>query len=61
MSIWLAVAFFCAGQECAFWKAEELFTNKTDCEAVLHKAMDSLEANNIQAAGACMDIKVTRT
>jgi hypothetical protein len=61
MSIWLAVAFFCTAQECAFWKAEELFPTKAHCEVVLNKEMDILEASNIRAAGVCMDIKVTRT
>jgi hypothetical protein len=61
MSIWIAIVFFCAGQECAFWKADELFTNKKACEAAMQNAVDRLEANNVEAAGACMDIKVTRT
>ena len=61
MSIWIAIVFFCAGSECAFWKADELFNTKEQCEANLHKAMDTLERHGREAAGACMDIKVTRT
>jgi hypothetical protein len=61
MSIWVAVVFFCAGSECAFWKADELFTNKKECEVSLHKAMDSLERNGAETAGACMSIKMTQT
>jgi hypothetical protein len=60
MSFWVAVVFFCAA-ECAFWKADELFTNKKECEASLHKAMDILERNGKEAAGACLDIKVVNT
>ena len=61
MSIWIAVVFFCANSECAFWKADEIFNNKAQCEESLHKAMDSLEKNGLEAAGACMSIKMTRT
>ena len=60
MSIWIAVVFFCAGSECAFWKAEELFKSKDRCENTLFAAMDKLESKGTEAAGACMNIKMAK-
>ena len=59
MSIWAAVIFFCAG-ECAFWRANDVFDTNAQCEKSLSEAMALFEARGIQAAGACIEIKVTR-
>lgn len=61
MSFFIGVIFFCLPGDCAFWKAEQIFDTKAQCEVVISDAMDVFERNSEVAAGACLEIRMTRT
>jgi len=56
MTMWIAVAFFCVGGDCAFWKADENYYSQEKCEA---KVKDVLKALGDSAVdGVCLPVKV---
>ena len=61
MSFFVGVIFFCLPGDCAFWKAEQIFDTKAQCEDVISGAMDVFERNSEVAAGACLEIRMTGT
>jgi hypothetical protein len=58
MNFWIAVVFFCLPGDCSFWKAEQVFDSKTECEEVVGKALDVFHENAEVAAGACLKVKL---
>lgn len=60
MNFWIAVVFFCLPGDCSFWKAEQVFDTKEQCEATVAGALDVFEARTEIAAGACLEVKLVR-
>jgi len=60
MNFFMAVVFFCTPGDCGFWKSDQIFDTKVECEKTLTEALDVLEANSEMAAGACLKIRMAR-
>lgn len=60
MNFWLGVVFFCLPGDCSFWKADQVFDTKAECEQVVANALDVFQENAEVAAGACLKIRMTR-
>ena len=58
MNFFIAVIFFCLPSDCSFWKAEQVFDTKEQCEATVAGALDVFESEAEIAAGACLKIKL---
>lgn len=56
MKLFLAVVFFCVGDQCAFWKAETNFYTAEECTVEVQKAMKFFEDQNVAAFGTCLPI-----
>ena len=56
MKLFLAVVFFCVGDQCAFWKSETNFYSEKECTAEVAKAMQFFEEQNVAAFGTCLPI-----
>lgn len=60
MNLFLAVIFFCANGECAFWKSEVGYYSAEECAKVVQKVMTMLNDNGIQNAGTCLPINLNK-
>jgi hypothetical protein len=61
MNFWIAVAFFCINDSCAFWKADENFYSQEKCEAKVMEIINAVEKNKGVADGVCLPIKPGQT
>jgi hypothetical protein len=60
MITWLAVAFFCGGGDCAFYRSTQLFSTRERCLEHLGATLEVLEENSEVALGNCFDIRMNR-
>ena len=60
MNFWIGVVFFCLPGDCSFWKAEQVFDTKAECEETVSGALDVFERNTDVAAGACLEVKLVK-
>lgn len=56
MKLFIAVIFFCSGDQCAFWKSQDNFFNIEECTVEVAKAMQFFESQSAPAFGACLPI-----
>lgn len=56
MKLFLAVVFFCVGEQCSFWKSENNYYNVEECAAEVRKAMQFFEDQGVINAGTCLPI-----
>jgi hypothetical protein len=57
---WLAVAFFCVNNECAFYRSAQLFDTREKCLHHLSATLEVLEEKADAALGNCFDIRMNR-
>ena len=57
MNFWIGVAFFCVNDTCAFWKADQNFYKKEECEARVAYVIKTVEEKSGIADGVCFPIK----
>ena len=60
MISWLAVAFFCGGGDCAFYRSKQLFETREQCLHHLSATLEVLEEKAEAALGNCFDIRMNR-
>jgi len=60
MISWLAVAFFCGGGDCAFYRSTQLFETQEQCLHHLSATLEVLEEHAEVALGNCFDIRMNR-
>ena len=56
MSFFIAIAFFCTGDDCYFWKSDVNFYSQEECTKAVVAFMDSTEAQGVQSVGQCLKI-----
>ena len=61
MNFWIGVAFFCMGENCAFWKADQNFYNKDECEAKVRYVINGVEEAGGIGDGVCLPVKANET
>lgn len=54
MNLFIAVVFFCAGENCFFWKAPTNYYNKEDCIKATDNFAQLLEDKKIPSFSNCL-------
>ena len=57
MNFYIAIIFFCMGNECAFVKGDINYYNKSDCEKQVVAVSEVLTSRSIVNSGTCLFIK----
>jgi hypothetical protein len=61
MHFYIAIIFFCASGECAFFKDSHNYYNKADCEKQVMAVTEVLTSRAVVNYGACFLIKSEQT
>jgi len=56
MSFFIAVLFFCMGDQCVFYKEDEIFNDEKSCQKVVMERFKELQAQGVQSRGVCMEM-----
>jgi hypothetical protein len=59
MISYLAVVFFCAGQECFFWTGKKLHNTEQACINDIAVVVRELEKNGTPSAFQCVRVPIT--
>jgi hypothetical protein len=54
----MAVAFFCLGQECYFWASSETHASQSKCVAEALVVFQKMEKEGAQVKGTCVKVPV---
>lgn len=57
MNFFIGVAFFCMGENCAFWKADENFYKEEECKARVMEVIKGVEEAGGVGDGVCLPVK----
>jgi hypothetical protein len=60
VKFFLAVIFFCNGEQCFFWKSSELFYKQEECLKVLKEASQALYQKGFENEGSCLQISTNK-
>jgi hypothetical protein len=58
MKFFIAVVFFCVGEDCAFFKSDVNYYSIEDCQRKVASVIKELDENGIQNEGVCLPIKM---
>jgi hypothetical protein len=58
MKFFIAVVFFCVGEDCAFFKSDVNYYSIEDCQRKVASVIKELDANGIKNEGVCLPIKM---
>jgi hypothetical protein len=56
MNVFLAIVFFCADGQCAFWQSKELTYDRDKCLEIVSKVQKELSEQGVESAGTCAQI-----
>jgi hypothetical protein len=55
MKLFIAIVFFCQGQDCAFWKGDKISYTQEECRAYLAQSLDHFPKFPI-LVGTCIPV-----
>jgi hypothetical protein len=58
MKFFIAVVFFCVGDDCAFFKSDVNYYSIEDCQRKVASVIKELDSNGIKNEGVCLPIKM---
>jgi hypothetical protein len=58
MKFFIAVVFFCVGEDCAFFKGDINYYSIEDCQRKVAAVIKELDENGIKNEGVCLPIKM---
>jgi hypothetical protein len=58
MKFFIAVVFFCVGDDCAFFKSDVNYYSIEDCKKRVIQVTKELDSNGIKNEGVCLPIKM---
>jgi hypothetical protein len=58
MKFFIAVVFFCVGDDCAFFKGDINYYSIEDCKKRVIQVTKELDSNGIKNEGVCLPIKM---
>jgi hypothetical protein len=61
MKFFIAVVFFCIGDECAFFKGDTNYYKLQDCQQKVASVVKELDSKGIMNEGVCLPIKTDQT
>ena len=56
MNSFLAVVFFCLGNECYFWSGQKLHATETQCVEQAKVFLTELNKNQVEGFGQCIKV-----
>ena len=60
MKLFIAVVFFCLGEECVFWKSHTNFYTQEECAKEIVTAVDTLEKQGVESMGTCLVVNLNQ-